>query len=148
MSAYLLFEAASQTFALPAHEVRQVLRMAAVTPVPGAPAALRGVLDVRGTLVPVVDVRVRLGLPSRPPDPDGHLILARAGSRLVALEVDRVLEIRELSEGASESPGAWSFGSALVAGAVKLRDGVVLVQALDRFAELPGPSEGLGAPPP
>jgi len=147
MSAYLLFEAASQTFALPAHEVRQVLRMAASAPVPGAPAGLRGVLNVHGTLVPVVDVRARLGLPARPPDPDGHLILARAGGRLVALEVDRVLDVRDLPDGADEGPGGWSFGSTLVSGAVRVADGVVLVQALDRFTELRDlPREDAAAP--
>ena len=67
MPAYVLFETASQTFALPAAEVRQVLRMAAPERVPGAPAALRGVLNVHGAIVPVVDVRARLGLPPRPP---------------------------------------------------------------------------------
>jgi purine-binding chemotaxis protein CheW len=147
LSAFLIFEAASQTFALPAHAVRRVLRMAAATPVPGAPPGLRGVLDVHGTLVPVVDVRVRLGLPPRTLDPDGHLVLALAGTRLVALEVDRVVEIRDLPDGAVEGPGGWSFGSALVAGAVKLAEGVVLVQALDRFADLLSAPDGAAPAP-
>ena len=147
MSAYLLFEAASQTFALPAHEVRQVLRMAAAAPVPGAPAGLRGVLNVHGTLVPVVDVRARLGLPPRPPDPDGHLVLAVAGARLVALEVDRVLDVRDVPDGAHAGTEGWAFGSTLVSGAVRVADGVVLVQALDRFTALGDlPAEAAAAP--
>jgi purine-binding chemotaxis protein CheW len=147
MSAYLLFEVASQTFALPAHEVRQVLRMAAPAPVPGAPAGLRGVLNVHGALVPVVDVRARLGLTPRPPDPDGHLVLALAGARLVALEVDRVVEVRDLPDGADAGTDGWSFGSTLVSGAVRVADGVVLVQALDRFTALGDvPREAATAP--
>src|SRR5690242_15645975 len=98
MPVYLLVEAASQTFALPASGVRQVLRMAAPSPVPGAPPPLRGVLNVHGVLVPVVDVRARLGLPTRPVDAAAHLVLADAGGRLVALEVYRVLEVREVPE--------------------------------------------------
>jgi purine-binding chemotaxis protein CheW len=114
--------------------------MAAPSPVPGAPPALRGVLNVHGAVVPVVDVRARLGLPSRPLGADAHLVLARAGDRLVALEVDRVLEIREVAEADVEPRGAWGGGSPLVAGAVKLGDGVALVQALDALADVGAPA--------
>jgi purine-binding chemotaxis protein CheW len=132
MPAYLLFEAAAQTFALPASAVRQVLRMAAPAPVPGAPPALRGVLNVHGALVPVVDVRARLGLPVRPLDPDAHLVLADVAGGSVALEVDRVLDVRDVPDGAATLP----LGSDLVSGAARLADGVVLVQSLDAFAGL------------
>ena len=144
MSAYLIFEAASRRFALPAESVRQVLRMAAPAPVPGAPAALRGVLNVHGSLVPVIDVRARLGLPSRPLDPDAHLVLARTAAGLVALEVDRVIEVGEFADSAADAGSRWASASQLIAGAVKVRDGVALVQALDAIAALP--SDGVAAP--
>lgn len=130
MPAFVFFTAASQTFALPAASVVQVLRMAAPTAVPGAPAFLRGVLNVRGTLVPVIDVRARLGAPQRPARPGDHLLVASDGERPVALEVERVLGVRELPEGALEPHPAWVAPSPLVEGAVKLEDGVVLVQAV------------------
>ena len=146
MPAYVLFETASQTFALPAADVRQVLRMAAPERVPGAPATLRGLLNVHGSLVPVLDLRARLGLPSRPPDPDSHLLLALAGDRLVALEVDRVIEVREVAGGAVAPDVASSLGSELVAGAVTLPDGVVVVQALERLAAVAEPAPGTALP--
>ena len=51
-----------RTFALPLEMVERVTRMVAVTPLPGAPAVVRGVIDVAGDFVPVVDPRVRFGL--------------------------------------------------------------------------------------
>jgi purine-binding chemotaxis protein CheW len=135
MPAFLLFDSASRTFALPAADVRQVLRMAAPAAVPGAPAALRGVLNVHGSLVPVIDVRARLGLPARPLHADAHLVLVRASARMVALEVDRVLEVREVADGVVES--AWTAPSKLVAGTAKLSDGVVVIASVDALAELP-----------
>lgn len=128
MAAFVLFTVSSQTFALPAAEVAQVLRMAAPTPVPGAPAWLRGVLNVHGELVPVVDASRRLGNPPRPMRPERQLLVVAGGDRRVALEVDEVLEIRELPDGALLPRGAFAPEVALVAGAAKVADGVVLLQ--------------------
>ena len=102
---------------------------------------MRGVLNVHGSLVPVIDVRARLGLPSRAISADAHLVLVRASTRLVALEVDRVLEVREFADAAVES---FTAPSKLVAGAVKLSDGVAVVPSVDAVAELP--LEGVAAP--
>jgi purine-binding chemotaxis protein CheW len=135
MAAFVLFEAADTVFALPAADVVQVLRMAAVAPVPGAPAFVRGVLNVHGTLVPVVDVRARLSGSSRPASPQEHLLLARSGGRLLALEVDRVRDVVELP-GAEPERGAWGDAAPLAAGAIALPDGAVVVHSLDAWASL------------
>lgn len=132
MAAFVLFKAAGQTLALPAASVVQVLRMAAPAPAPGAPPHVRGVLNVRGTLFPVVDVRVRLGAAPRPPRPEDRLLLVADGARRAALEVDEVLDVRELADEAI-SPPPDGASSPLVAGALRLEDGVVLVQALDAW---------------
>jgi purine-binding chemotaxis protein CheW len=130
MASFVFFTAASQTFALPAESVEQVLRMAAPTAVPGAPPYLRGLLNLRGALVPVVDVRVRLGDPARPARPGDHLLVAAEGGRRVALVVDRVLGVRELPDDAVQPGPAWPAATPRVASAVTVEDGVVLVQAL------------------
>ena len=118
MAAFVFFTAAGQTFALPATEVVEVLRMAAPAPVPGAPPAVRGVLDVRGEVVLVVDARAALGGSPRPVRPEEHLLVLDAGSRRLALEVERVTGVREVPEAALASG----------AGAVRLEEGVVVVQ--------------------
>ncbi len=132
MASFVLFSAASQTFALPASCALQVLRMAAPTPIPGAPPHLRGVLDVHGTLVPVVDVAARLGVPCRPPRPEEQLLVVEAGGRRVALEVERVLEIREVPDAAVAPYPEW-IGPAPLApgGLVRLPQGVVVIPALE-----------------
>jgi purine-binding chemotaxis protein CheW len=144
MPAFVVFEAASQPLAVPAADVVQVLRMAATAPVPGAPPWLRGVLNLRGMLVPVVDVASRLGRPPRPARLDAKLLVVSRGARQIALEVDAVIEVRELPDGAFETPEGW--GSGLVAGAVKLPDGVVLVQAVDSWLAPAPPARELAAP--
>jgi len=79
-------------FALPAEQVERVERMAALTPLPGAPPGIAGLLNLRGAVLPVVDPRPRLGAPSLPIDPDQHLVVVVAGERYL-LWVDRVEQL-------------------------------------------------------
>lgn len=63
----VLFEVAKQRYGLPVSHVREVLPLATITPLPGAPEGLMGLLRVRGSLLPVVDLRRRLGLSAARP---------------------------------------------------------------------------------
>jgi purine-binding chemotaxis protein CheW len=67
----------------------------AVAPLPRAPPIVEGVINVRGTLVPVLDIRLRFGMSPHPPTLDQHLIIATSGAHVVALRVDRALELVE-----------------------------------------------------
>lgn len=133
----LTFALGGQTFALAAESVVEVTRLVAVALVPGAPAIVEGVINVRGTLVPVVDVRGRFDIPPVGLDPDQHLIVANAGSRRVALRVDRALDFLSVPDDAVEpvervAPG----GTRLVAGLARLPDGVLVIHDLERFLSL------------
>lgn len=91
--------------ALSLGNVIEVVRMVEVAPVPDAPAWLAGAVDVRGELLPVVDLRTRLGHPRREPDPGMVLVLAATPDGPVALCADAVgtledVEIGGASEGA------------------------------------------------
>jgi purine-binding chemotaxis protein CheW len=63
---YLAFRVAGRTHALPILAVREILQFTSATPVPFAPAFLRGLINVRGTAVPVIDLAVRLGMGETP----------------------------------------------------------------------------------
>ena len=89
-------------FGLPAGAVREVLRPPPVTRVPFAPAAVRGVAQVRGTVMAVVDLSARLGL--EPVAPPGRLVVVWGrGREAVGLLVDRVVGLVEAGE-AGELP--------------------------------------------
>jgi purine-binding chemotaxis protein CheW len=129
----LVFEVGGQRFGLPAADVRELLRAVTLTPLPRAPAIVEGVINVRGVLVPVLDIRGRFRLPPKPPEPTDHLIVARAGGRLVALRVDRAVELARLEPAAVERAEAVVPGIAYVAQMAKLPDGLVLVHDLNTF---------------
>lgn len=129
----LLFEFAGQRGAIPSAGVREIVRAVPPVGLPSAPAIVHGVIDVRGTLVPVFDVGARFGLPSRPVRHDDHLILATTGSRLVALHIDRALDVALLDPADIGHPDVVVPGVRHVAGIAKLPDGLVLVHDLDAF---------------
>src|ERR1700687_6141499 len=84
----LVFEVGGQRYGLPTADVRELVRAVAITPLPNAPAVIEGVVNVRGRVPPVLDVRPRFRLPPKPLDPSDHFIVASAGPRGVILRVD------------------------------------------------------------
>jgi purine-binding chemotaxis protein CheW len=80
-------------------DVIEVLPAVEIAALPGAPDVIGGVIDLRGDLVPVLDLRRRLGLPSRPPHYDDHIIVCSVGARSVAIWVDRAADVLTIASG-------------------------------------------------
>ena len=136
MVTLLSFDIAGQRFALPALLLREVVRAVAVASLPKAPPIIEGVINYRGTLVPVLNIRQRFGLGPRPLTPDQHFLIAHAGSRLVALRVDQAVDLVIASEAAIEPAASVVPGAEYVAGLAKLPDGLLVIQDLERFLSL------------
>jgi len=135
MRQFLAFEVADRRVALPAEAIQEVVRAVAISRLPKAPPVVEGVINVRGTLVPALDIRARFRLPPEPLDPGQHLIIARAGSRTVALRVDRAVALVTVDE-AAIAPGSVVPGAEHVAGIARLPDGVLVIHDLERFLSL------------
>src|SRR5215212_7822427 len=94
----LVFEIGGRRYGLPAAEVRELLRAVTILPLPLAPAVVEGVINLRGVVAPVLDIRARLGLPAKAAEPSDHLIVVAAGGRPVVLRIDRALGLATLDE--------------------------------------------------
>jgi purine-binding chemotaxis protein CheW len=108
---FLIFELGGQRFGLDVAEVREIVRAVCPVPLPGAPLVVEGVINLRGRVVPVLDLRRRFRLPQRPLEPSDHLVIARAAGRLVALRVDRAVDLArvaaaDVEDVAGVGPGA------------------------------------------
>jgi purine-binding chemotaxis protein CheW len=132
----LSFEVGNNRFALPADGVREVVRAVAIAALPKAPPIVEGIINFRGTLVPVLDVRQRFRLPLAPLAPQQHLIIAQVGKRLVALRVDRALDLVVVDQDAIESPAQSAPGAEYVSGIARLADGLLVIHDLERFLSL------------
>ena len=145
----LVFEVASQRYGLPTADVRELVRAVTITPLPNAPAAIEGVVNVRGHVLPVLDVRARFRLPAKPLDPSDHFIVASAGARGVILRVDRATHLALVDEASVQPPQTLGPSATYVAGVAKLDDGLVLIHDLTTFlsaAESASVDEALSAP--
>jgi len=96
---FLTFVLGTDVFGVELYRVKEILTPPPITPVPRAPKAVVGVCSVRGLLVTVVDLRVRLKLEVRPDTRRTRILLATATSgEAVGLWVDEVLQVVRLSE--------------------------------------------------
>ncbi|HKU41469.1 MAG TPA: chemotaxis protein CheW [Polyangiales bacterium] len=129
----LLFELSTQRFALPLDDIAEVVRAVAVRTLPKAPAITLGIIDVRGEIVPVLDVRSRFGLPRKAVEPSDHFLIARVGSRRVALHVDRAAGVAMLAVLPLTAADNLAASLAHVAGIAATADGLVLIQDLSAF---------------
>lgn len=118
---FLTFTLGEETFAFPVEHVREVLDLTAVTKVPRTPDFLRGVINLRGSVVPVVDMRVKFGFPSIEDGLDTCIIVVEVDyggekTQIGAL-ADSVQEVFDLAGGDIEPPPA--FGMRLHAGYIQ-----------------------------
>ncbi len=90
------FTLGNELFALPVTTVREVVRVVHLTRIPQAPEHVRGVQGLRGLVLPVLEVRTRLGLAPCEPTPASRIIVVEAWGRLVGLLVDSVQRVVRL----------------------------------------------------
>lgn len=95
----LLFEVDGQRQGLFSRDVREVLSAVTVTPAVGAARFVEGMVNVRGNVLPVINGRAWLGLPTRLVEPSDHLIVIRVGDRSALLRVDRAMELVTVATG-------------------------------------------------
>lgn len=126
----LLITLDGDTIGLPIHVVEEIVRAVALAPLPGAPAPVEGVVNVRGSLLPVFDLRARFGMPTRPIDPADVLVLARAGERRVALRADAAEDITTIDDAAIAPASILSPALRQVAGVAATADGAVVIEDL------------------
>lgn len=131
----LVFELAGVRFGIGLDAAREVLRAVLITPLPGAPSVVEGIIDIRGTVVPVYDLRSRFGLPARRLHPDDRLVTAWTGDRLVALRCDRTEWITSAPASAVDSSDAVTGGERRIVGTARLADGMVLITDLATFLD-------------
>jgi purine-binding chemotaxis protein CheW len=129
----LTFEIWHERFGIALADVREVVRAVSITRLPNAPAVVEGVVNVRGSIVPALDIRARFNLPPKVVEPSDHLVIAFAKRRLVAIRVDRVTDLMRLARGDVEDLTVAVPGSNLVAGVAKLHDGLLLIHDLATF---------------
>lgn len=92
--------------ALDAAGIQEVIRLASLTPVRHAPAAVAGIVNLRGRIVTVLDLGLRLGFPKAVPGADSRIFIMEDGNEFIGLLVDRVDEVVETNPRQLQPPPA------------------------------------------
>ena len=116
--------------AVAVEDVREIQRAAMPAHLPNAPQIVEGVLNLRGELVPLLDVRGRLGYGARALHATDHIVIATASGRAIAFAVDEVLQLTEVAEADIQEAVSLVTGTAHIAGVATLPDGVLVIHDL------------------
>ncbi|MDA0256041.1 MAG: chemotaxis protein CheW [Planctomycetota bacterium] len=152
---YLTFMLAAEAYGVPVLAVREIIRLCPITPVATMPPHVRGVINLRGRVIPLIDLRVRLGLPPEPDHDRTCIIVAQVatpdgGSRPYAVVVDSVDEVASLTAADIAAPP--DFGAAVdtrfITGMARRESGVTTLLDLDAVATSDQlPESSADAPP-
>ena len=135
----LSFVIAGGEYAVPILSVREILQFEGLTPVPGTPRAIRGVINLRGSVVPVADLAVKFGLPETRVTRLTCVLVVEArvegAPALVGLLTDAVNEVLELGEDEIEPPPSLAEAGCpdYIVGMGKRQKGFVLLVDVERI---------------
>lgn len=103
---WVTFRLGDEIFGLAVDAVREIVRVQSITRVPHAPHPVRGIINLRGRVVPTVDLRVRIGLSPVELTVQSRVIICRAGDRVIGLLVDAAQHVMRLDWLQVEAPPA------------------------------------------
>lgn len=116
-------------------KVQEILRMVEITPFPKMPPFALGAINLRGRIVPIINLRLKLSLPDHPPDARTCIMLVRSGVQIVGFLVDEVAEVIDLPVAYLEAPenGPVWMRSDLFTGLGKLPGRLLVIINPDRL---------------
>ena len=137
-----VFVLGGETYGVDTRVVSEIARMQDIAPVPHTPAYLDGVINLRGRVIPVVDLRTRFGLPRTPHNEATRIVIVELRAQYVGMIVDAVAEIRTIRTDQIDGSAmvVAKIDGNFIRGILKSPDGLVimldLVEAfVDRLAE-------------
>lgn len=140
----VVFKLADESYGIDIAKVHQIIRMQHITKVPRAPEFVEGVINLRGRVIPVVNLRSRLGLPAAERSSGTRMIVVELGDQTVGIVVDGVSE-RKIPADSIEAPPPviTTADSDYLRGIAKVDDELIILLSLDK-ALAPESVEALG----
>ncbi|MBN1691418.1 MAG: purine-binding chemotaxis protein CheW [Dehalococcoidia bacterium] len=131
----VVFDLASEHYGVDISDVREIMRMQNITKVPGALVCVEGVLNLRGKVLPVLDLRKRLGLKVTEHTEDSRIVIVDIEAGQVGVIVDAVTEVLRVENSYIDPPSSMvSHGNAdYLKGIAKLSDRLIILLDLDKL---------------
>ena len=131
----VVFQFGAELYGVEISRVHEIIRLQSVTRVPRLPAFVEGVINLRGKVIPVVDLRRRFGLPTADHTRASRIVVVELGDQVVGIVVDGVSEVLRVNTSIVEPPSPVVAGidSEYLHGIAKLTDRLVILLDLDRI---------------
>lgn len=129
------FKLGKEEFGVNILKVKEINRMMEITTIPNSPEFIEGVVNLRGNIVPVIDLKKRLGLPSKEHDNSTRIIVVELKGKTVGFIVDEVSEVLRNDSSVTEAPPRIVAGidSEYITSVAKLEDRLLILLDLDKM---------------
>jgi purine-binding chemotaxis protein CheW len=133
------FRIGEEMYGVQIGSVREIVRVPEITAVPNVPEMVEGVINLRGKIIPVMDLRKRFGSTAIQPDKKNRILVVELGNRLLGLIVSSASEVLKIPPSEIEPPGAvFAEGeSSYVTGVGKLKGRLVILLDIARLLRQP-----------
>ncbi len=137
---YLTFALGKEEYGIPIQRVKEIIGMMEITGVPRTPDFIKGVINLRGKIIPLMDLRLKFGLAERPYSERTCIIVVEVASeeerdvRMMSIAVDMVSEVVNIADGDVEQPPRYGNGVDIrfLRGMGKVKGKVVMLLDMDR----------------
>ncbi len=133
------FRIGNETFGVRIGSVREIVRVPEITAVPSAPETVEGVINLRGKIIPVMDLRKRFGQSDIQPDKKNRILVVELENKLVGLIVNAASEVLKIAPSEIEAPGnLFAEGeSSYVTGVGKLKGRLIILLDIAKLLHRP-----------
>ena len=130
----VVFELETESYGVDITAIESIIKMQEITKLPHAPAFMEGITNLRGAIVPVLDLRKRFGMDKREPTRETRIVIANMRGTKVGLIVDAVSQVIRIPEDAIEPPPQMSvtISSSFIKSVAKLENELIILLDLDR----------------
>jgi purine-binding chemotaxis protein CheW len=134
----VVFELANESYGINIALVESIIKMQAITQLPQTPAYVKGVTNLRGSVLPVIDLRTRFALEAKEDTRQTRIIIVTMGNIKVGVVVDGVSEVLRVSDELIEPlpPMVNSVNSVFLKGIVRLEDRLIILLELSKVLNL------------
>jgi len=134
---YVVFDLGGITFGVDVHSVLTIIKRLPVCPVPHSPSYLSGLINLRGQIIPVMDLGKRISLPDRPESDENRIVVVEREKRLFGFSVDYVRSVEEIEVAQIKEPSRMitRVKEEYLSGIADSSHGLILLLALDRLLQ-------------
>jgi purine-binding chemotaxis protein CheW len=127
------FRIAQEEYGVEIGKVREIILMGEITRVPQTPPYVRGLINLRSTVIPVIDLRTRFGLPPGEPTEESRIMVINVGTKIIGIVVDAVSEVLRVPRSQIAPPPATiaTLDTQYLTGLVKLPDRLLMLLDID-----------------